>query len=701
MSGSRGWHVAPLWRDDEEMAKKDDDHRLPRHANRPGAHWQAASRAPRPPRRAWLARILAYLLVLGALLVLVSQVLGLGRGSGARRYAPAMPDDGGPPRYGQQPPPPPYEPRGRAKSRWNLMPGRKKADAGSGGSAQNFNGPIKHVGLMSSLQAISGTGGSFTKNKNVLFAAASLRSASTLLPMACQMALEGENYVHFALMGRGDMPLLELLKINGIDETCTLLLHDARPDHAATSTEQRMVLSVERALSFIHRFMHPQAILVDSTGAEEGYFLRGVRDLSKRTQAALIELPERPETRLSWLTKLDASALTAWNKVRFDIVVQSPSTGTGNLERLLRSVARADLGGHLVPHLVVELPSVVEAPLERFLAGYSWPPPYPGVKQAPSMLSLRHRISRQWLTQEESSVRFLESFWPSDPSHSYVLYLSPHMELSPHFFHYVKYTLLSQLHSRVAVRDENRLSMMAISFSVPATSLGGTQPFTPPGPPRDDKAAAEGTAFLWQAPTSDAVLFLGERWIELHGYVAQVLAKQQKMTASPALLAKKEVGKNRPAWMEYALQLSRLRGYSTLYPSQQTAKAIAAAHDDLPDEPDEFRGQAGAGGKEEKKKEKTEGLEDAGGDVFDVGSQVDMLGTLPGEDGQPQLGDLPLLAWEGQRTSEDEMAKKAAQLAAEFRRQVGQCAEEDVGSGRGADRHAKDLFCEADRTEAQ
>lgn len=99
--------------------------------------------------------------------------------------------------------------------------------------------------------------------------------------------------------------------------------------------------------------------------------------------------------------------MPAWNKVRFDIVVHGPPTGTGNLKRLLRSLARADLGGHSTPHLMVELPPTVEEPLEKFLAGFTWPPPYPGDKPMPSMLSLRRRIPRQKLT-EESSARFLE-----------------------------------------------------------------------------------------------------------------------------------------------------------------------------------------------------------------------------------------------------------------------------------------------------
>lgn len=56
--------------------------------------------------------------------------------------------------------------------------------------------------------------------------------------------------------------------------------------------------------------MHPQAIIVDSTHAEETYFLQAARDQIPSTKSALIELPDKPETRLAWISKLDSTALS-------------------------------------------------------------------------------------------------------------------------------------------------------------------------------------------------------------------------------------------------------------------------------------------------------------------------------------------------------------------------------------------------------
>ena len=71
----------------------------------------------------------------------------------------------------------------------------------------------------------------------------------------------------------------------------------------------------------------------------------------------------------------------------------------------------------------------------EFLKTFQWPPGRAEMPSHPRQLSLRHRIPRSSVTEEESAVRFLESFWPSNPKYSHVLVLSPQAQLSPQFFH--------------------------------------------------------------------------------------------------------------------------------------------------------------------------------------------------------------------------------------------------------------------------
>ena len=94
------------------------------------------------------------------------------------------------------------------------------------GEDQYYEGAIKFYNLAISLQGAVGLGGSSGVNKNVLFAASSLQSASAIIPVACEMAQWNRNHVHFALMGRDDLDIEEIKGLNGIgDEDCNIHWH--------------------------------------------------------------------------------------------------------------------------------------------------------------------------------------------------------------------------------------------------------------------------------------------------------------------------------------------------------------------------------------------------------------------------------------------------------------------------------------------
>jgi hypothetical protein len=55
--------------------------------------------------------------------------------------------------------------------------------------------------------------------------------------------------------------------------------------------------------------MHPQAIVIDGTNSEESIFLTAMRSESGDLAIPLIELPEKGNEKLAWITKLDSSSL--------------------------------------------------------------------------------------------------------------------------------------------------------------------------------------------------------------------------------------------------------------------------------------------------------------------------------------------------------------------------------------------------------
>lgn len=200
-----------LFLSDEEMGKKDDDHKSTKKGLRSGS-WQAA----RVPPRKTFKRLGLLLLALSVIYLFIKN----------------MPTDLGPARIGRPVylspedgelviKPPPKRPQKQTPPA-----GPKQEQPPSDPtSARDYNGPVKFVNLAGSLHAIQNTRGGAPVNKNILFAASSLKSAATLLPVACQMGMELRSYVHFALMSRSEIDIDELQKINGIDSSCNVIFH--------------------------------------------------------------------------------------------------------------------------------------------------------------------------------------------------------------------------------------------------------------------------------------------------------------------------------------------------------------------------------------------------------------------------------------------------------------------------------------------
>lgn len=397
----------------------------------------------------------------------------------------------------------------------------------------------------------------------------------------------------------------------------------------------------------------------------------------------------------------------AWNKISIEILIQASPGASGNLIRLLKSLSRADYSGCHIPHLTVELPQKIDPPTEAFLENFQWPPNLMEVPANARLLTLRHRIPRHGLNEEESQVRFLESFWPAH-KHSHILILSPQVELAPNYFHCkfsiavvvtpdavayacpdLKYTLLEYKYSSSAFWQEWDRRLLGISLDVPATYLNASRSFSPPtkGPSQNAQGGAPETpsSFLWQAPNSNAVLFLGDKWMELHGFVTRFLEAQRNFTSPPPTLVRmKSVSKRFPSWLEHALRLSRARGYFTLYPSPDTAKNIAAVHNELFHPPEEYENDDEVGELE------------ADGAKVNAPTEVKLssgplLDNLPHGGGLVPVNDLPLLTWDGRKSTLAQIDESAGDYTLMFKRTIGNCREGE--NQVVAHKYAADLFC--------
>ncbi len=199
--------LGSIFAGDEELGKKDDDHR-PLNGG-PSSPWAARKPAPTWRKRPILYSICVLLLVY----VFVKNIpTDLGP---SPRFTPSTPDNQGGKLHTESRDPPTNKPKRPANP--------------SEAEEHYHDGPIKFYMLASSLHGVARLGGQHELNKNVLFAASSLKSASEIIPLACEMARWARNDVHFAIMGRDDMDIAEIRKINGVEEDCKIHWHGRGP----------------------------------------------------------------------------------------------------------------------------------------------------------------------------------------------------------------------------------------------------------------------------------------------------------------------------------------------------------------------------------------------------------------------------------------------------------------------------------------
>lgn len=612
----------------------------------------------------------------------------------------------------------------------------------------SYDGPVRFYKLASTLHQIASIVDYRPGNRHVLFTASDLGAAASLIPMACEMASWKRNTVHFAIMGRDNIPIPQIVEMNGAGGTqCPIYWHDGRPDHAEESTGPRMQLAVSGAMGHIVSFMHPQAVITTDAEHENVFFTSAMSRAVRAHALTHIEIPKARPEKLGWLARLDAGSLKAWHSAGVDVLVQAPLQSAGSLIRLLRSLEAADYSGFTPPRLTIELPHKIDQATQNFLAQFRWPPyQYLRNPTAPDELITRRRISEQHVTSDDASLRFVESFYPSSPRGPNVLLLSPQAELSPAFFHYLKLHLLEFKHSLESSDDYNNL--FGISLETPTMYLNGTTKFVPPLSYADKEDDGTYNPFRWQAPDSNAALYFSDKWIEFHSFLTKRrTATLHPRTADHHATRPKLVTQRQPAWVEYALDIMRTRGYSLHYPGifshnkgrvESPSKSLVIVHNELYQQPEEFAASSARNLRkrdvEEEPESSTDSVLTVTADPTDylsahhpsqdesqeINDEQPLLRTLlpllpaleltsvttslgqpdvqPAKLPLPDLARLPLLVYTGETVSSADLRAYARNTRVGYRHVAGGCSDKAANVDEIQLGSAEDLFCLDDET---
>ena len=192
------------------------------------------------------------------------------------------------------------------------------------------------------------------------------------------------------------------------------------------------------------------------------------------------------------------------------------------------------------------------------------------------------------MSSEQASIRFVESFYPSNSGDNHILILSPQAELSPLYAQYLHFAVLEYHYTSWGAPGRD---LLGISLDVPSTYLNNDTAFRQPRisdmaynknseEPFNEPQAP--SPFVYQGISSSANLIFGDQWTIFHDFLTKRL---QAAHSGKNSKTEKLVPESEPAWVEFLLELSRARAWSLLYP----ASPFVTIHNELARIPEEFQ----------------------------------------------------------------------------------------------------------------
>lgn len=453
--------------------------------------------------------------------------------------------------------------------------GKPKPDSQSLERGQTYDGQVRFLNLARTLRKHAT---SSRLKSQAIFAFSSLQGASQIVPLACDMSQHNLNDVHVAIMGRQEVELDNILTINGLEASdCRIIWHDARPDFALQSSDDRMRISVRAAVGYIYSALRPDVIIVDNNNREDEFFTTTMAATASELGVAVITLPGAGRDSVSWIAWLSGVSLRQWHRTSIELVIHASSELSGSFIRLLRSIVQADYRGFQYPRITIEIPAEVDDFTLNYLTNLQWP-----INAAPSdsRLTVRRRVQSKQLSPAQASLKTIESFYPRHPGYSHVLVLSKDVELSSNYFQFLMFTILryKYLHSVTPMSA----SLVGVSLELPSENLDEKSQKSPLSNDKSEQL------ILWQAPNSNAGLYFGDKWIEMHEFISKRLEVDENF--SQVVDQSAAVSDRYPAWMKAMLELMQARGYYMLYPTvaEHQKTPLATLHHELLTKPEEY-----------------------------------------------------------------------------------------------------------------
>ncbi|KAK8683602.1 hypothetical protein V6N13_039656 [Hibiscus sabdariffa] len=268
----------------------------------------------------------------------------------------------------------------------------------------------------------------------------------------------------------------------------------------------------------------------------------------------LVLLPRPSVSKVLWMADLRSTALPNWNRMRISISIITQNRAQ-SLTRLLKSLSDAYYTGDEIP-ISFNMDSKVDEETIKLVDSFEWP-------HGPK--TLRRRIIQGGLIRAVS-----ESWYPTSDD-DYGLLLEDDIEVSPYYYLWVKYALLSYHYDpQISLPELSSISL----YTPRLVEVVKERPKW--NPTEFFKRIHPNTPYLHQLPCSWGAVFFPKLWREFYVYMNMRFTEDAK--ANPVQIPKSRTNGWQASWKKFLIDMMYLRGYVSLYPNFPNQASFSTNH---------------------------------------------------------------------------------------------------------------------------
>lgn len=276
---------------------------------------------------------------------------------------------------------------------------------------------------------------------------------------------------------------------------------------------------------------------------------------TENTTVVFVALPRASIPYTLWMADLRPTALPYWNKMKISVNIITQNR-VNSLQRLLKSLQSAFYLGDDIS-ISFNIDSKVDSDtLNEIGPNFQWP-------HGPK--TIRRRIIQGGLIRAVS-----ESWYPASDD-DFGLLLEDDIEVSPYYYLWIKYALLSYHYDPLVTLPE----LSSISLYTP--KLVEVVKERPRWNPHEYFAKIHpNTPYLHQLPCSWGAVFFPKQWREFYTYMNQRFTEDAK--SNPVQIPKSRTNGWQASWKKFLIDMMYLRGYVTLYPNFPSQASFSTNH---------------------------------------------------------------------------------------------------------------------------